>query len=130
MPGIGAGSERLIPPMMTTATFPPYGFGGMKTSNPHATLDLATGNCLDCGASREEIDGNLAPICDRLTGPNRLAMIVLRREQRRRDAEINHLHHQMLRDEAALRALHVSIENKQAELREITATWRHLCTGD
>lgn len=45
--------------------------------------DPVTGACQDCGARREEIDDNLVPICEKITGPHRLAIIVLRREQRR-----------------------------------------------
>lgn len=48
----------------------------------HTNLDPMTGNCLDCGARREEIADNIFPTCDKIEGPHRLTTMLLRREHR------------------------------------------------
>lgn len=50
----------------------------------HTNLDPITGGCLDCGARREEIDDNLFPVCEKVVGPHRLAIIALGRILRER----------------------------------------------
>src|ERR1700678_2013769 len=55
----------------------------MKMIEQGHNPDPITGGCQDCGARREEIDDNLVPTCEKITGPHKTAIIVLRREQRR-----------------------------------------------
>lgn len=38
---------------------------------------------MDCGATREAIDDNLYPACDKIEGPHRLALLLIRQEVRR-----------------------------------------------
>jgi hypothetical protein len=44
----------------------------------HKNLDWRTGDCLDCGATRIQIDDNLSPICEKIEGPHRLAIIAIK----------------------------------------------------
>lgn len=52
--------------------------------------DPMTGNCLDCGARREEIDDNLFPACEKIEGPHRLAIIAVRREATHQQWRVRH----------------------------------------
>lgn len=40
-------------------------------------FDPVTGNCVDCGATRESIDDNLFPTCAKFDGPHKLALIAI-----------------------------------------------------
>lgn len=56
--------------------------------NPH-DLDPTTGNCLVCGASREELDDNLAPDCPRFNGHlHAVALIALSRTIAKRHLQL------------------------------------------
>ncbi len=46
-------------------------------SGGHDTTTI-TGECRNCGARREQIDDNLFPVCETVTGPHRLAIIAVR----------------------------------------------------
>lgn len=55
---------------------------------PHSRRDPATGNCEDCGATREEMADRLAPTCEKAEGPHRLLIIEGRRQLRHMAAAI------------------------------------------
>lgn len=44
----------------------------------HVNRDPMTGACLDCGARLEQIDDNVFPTCEKITGPHRLAIMAVR----------------------------------------------------
>lgn len=46
--------------------------------SPH-TGDPVTGNCVDCGATREMIDDALVPTCRKFSGPHKFALVLLNR---------------------------------------------------
>ncbi len=52
------------------------------------TFDGRTGECIDCGAQRSEIDDNIVTSCEKKTGPHRLAIIALKRREGEIDSEI------------------------------------------
>ena len=52
----------------------------MSSNTVHTNINPLTGDCLDCGANKEQIDDNLFPVCEKITGPHRLAIIAVRNE--------------------------------------------------
>lgn len=50
----------------------------MARDNPHG-CDPVTGNCPDCGATREMIDDGIVPTCRKFEGPHRRALVILNR---------------------------------------------------
>ncbi len=87
--------------------------------NPHKTLDPTTGACLDCGATREEIDDRLFEICEKVTGPNRLTILGARRQ-------LHHFERQEREHRARLRALEEMIPSLQQLIREDADNQREL----
>jgi hypothetical protein len=95
---------------------------------PHKNRDPLTDNCLDCGASREEID-DYALSCKPVTGPNRVALVAMTREQRRREREIDFLRKELERGERNIVSLSRQIREKEAEARELTESINRLNNG-
>jgi hypothetical protein len=92
----------------------------------HTNLDLITGNCLDCGATREAIDDNLYPTCEKATGPHRLAIMLIRREALHRENWAGHARHHVAEAEEA--AVYWEGEARKADAagRELRATIDYL----
>lgn len=88
-------------------------------TEPHANRDPITDNCLDCGALRGEITDGLATTCEKVTGPNRLAIIIGQRELRHQRYQLERARHRLRRveDELPAYALEIrAIESVCAEL--------------
>ena len=67
----------------------------------HTNRDPVTGDCLDCGATRENIDDNLYSTCEKVTGPHRLAIMLIRREARHQEIWAEHARANVAEAEAA-----------------------------
>jgi hypothetical protein len=75
---------------------------------------------MDCGATREEIDDDIFPVCQKAEGPNRLAIIHTRRALWHFEAEGRDLQRRFKSLEEMIPEMHRALrENreKQAEVR-------------
>ncbi len=95
----------------------------------HQNTDPVTGGCLDCGATRENIDDNLFPTCEKAAGPNRLAIISARRELRHRENDVANMRSQMAQGERHIVHLSKTIREREAECRELAASIEKLVAG-
>ena len=74
MQGTGGGDASQF---LLIAPTPGLSRRGMTMSGGHDTTTI-TRECRNCGARQEQIDDNLFPICEPVTGPHRLAIIAVR----------------------------------------------------
>lgn len=88
----------------------------------HRWRDPMSGSCLNCGATIEEISDNLAPTCDRIEGPHRIALLGLIKVRRHRQAELTSLRQQHQQAENMVVTLGRRIREEDAHLRELEAT--------
>lgn len=96
--------------------------------------DTLTGGCAACGVTREEIDDNLAGPCLPVDGPDRLAIIALRREIRHRQHNITTAEREAVAAErqAAMRAHHLteSLCDLRAELYALQESLGRLMSAE
>ncbi len=94
----------------------------LAVPSTHQTLDPRTGDCLDCGATGRDIDDNLFETCEKVTGPNRIAIVVARRDLLLREREIRRMRQDIRRDAASIAATSHRIREKDAERLELAAS--------
>ena len=98
-------------------------------SSVHKNLDPIIGNCLDCGATHEEIQDNLAPSCDVITGPNKAALMAIRIVIRSREkgieqmsAALQSLENRVAAGANNLRAARHDLEKLKASFEKLRVT--------
>jgi uncharacterized coiled-coil protein SlyX len=85
-------------------------------ANPHECDHI--GNCSACGATREEIDDNLAPYCPRFEGHvHAVALIALNRTITRHRFDIEHEQRRLRSMEDCVAAMANSLRLRERNLR-------------
>ncbi len=93
------------------------------TQTIHADIDPNTGACIACGATDEHIvRGLFDACCEKPTGPNRLAIMGLRRELRLRQGQIILRRRHMASCENEIIHMQNAIREEEAQVRELDAS--------
>ncbi len=83
--------------------------------------------CLDCGVTVMEMDDNLVTSCESVAeGPNRDAIVILRREVRAANSRVERMRRDLTVSEAAIVGLSNSIREADARRRELEASLAQL----
>lgn len=81
---------------------------------------------MDCGARREEMDDGLAKTCQKVEGPNRLAVVALRSELRRVDHSISDLQQSILTSENRIASMKLEIGHRRDTKASLEASIKQL----
>lgn len=112
------GFARTLPPTDCQNEPLPTGYAGPKGwAEGH---DIGPeGGCVSCGASHEQLVDRVAPPCDKIVGPHRLAIIAALRDARLLESQLQQHRHSIAQMESSIAATQRTIREKDARLREL-----------